>query len=196
MHRPVEGAIKTVTLKRELSKWYVVFSCDVSDATPLPVTGQSVGIDVGLTHFLTTDTGATVDNPRPFKGAQRRLRVAQRALARCKRGGGRLRKARRRVALLHQNELGVQAVRGGHPQRGASLLAAAAALRRTMGTPVRPADQAAIEGALLAARTSLGDTTFAEAWATGQTLPVEQLVAQVATAPDDGVVAPERADED
>ena len=42
---------------------------------------------------------------------------------------------------------------------------------------LRPADQSAIEGALAAARASLGDTHFAEAWATGQTLPVEQIVA-------------------
>jgi len=101
LHRPVEGTIKTVTLKREVDKWYVVFSCAV-EATPLPATGQAVGIDVGLTHFLTTDTGATVENPRPFKRAQRRLRVAQRALARCKRGSVRRGKARRRVAALHQ----------------------------------------------------------------------------------------------
>ncbi len=101
LHRPVEGTIKTVTLKREVGNWYVVFVCAV-DATPLPATGQSVGIDMGLTHFLTTDTGATVENPRPFKAAQQKLRVAQRALARCKRGSARRGKARRRVAALHQ----------------------------------------------------------------------------------------------
>jgi len=102
LHRPVEGTIKTVTLKRQVGKWYVVFSCDVGDPVPLPATGQSVGIDMGLTHFLTTDTGATVENPRPFKRAQRRLRTAQRALSRCKRGSARRGKVRRRVAVLHQ----------------------------------------------------------------------------------------------
>ncbi len=101
LHRPVEGTIKTVTLKREVGTWYGVFSCEV-EATPLPATEQGVGIDVGLTHFLTTDTGATVENPRPFKATQRRLRVAQRALARCKRGSARRGKVRRRVAALHQ----------------------------------------------------------------------------------------------
>jgi len=75
---------------------------------PLPATGQSAGIDVGLSHFLTTDTGATVENPRPFKQAQRRLRVAQRALSRCKRGSACRGKARRRVALLHQKVANVR----------------------------------------------------------------------------------------
>ncbi len=102
MHRPIEGTIKTVTVKREVGKWYVVFSCDGGTPVPLPATGQSVGIDVGLTHFLTTDTGTTVENPHPFKAAQRKLRVAQRVLARRKRGSARRGKARQRVAALHQ----------------------------------------------------------------------------------------------
>src|SRR5579884_2033193 len=29
VHRPVEGMIKTVTLKREAGKWYVIFSCEL-----------------------------------------------------------------------------------------------------------------------------------------------------------------------
>lgn len=101
LHRPVAGAIKTVTLRRKAGHWYVCLSCAV-EATPLPTTGQSVGIDVGLTHFLTTDTGATVENPRPLKKAQGKLRVAQRALARCKRGSVRRAKVKRRVARLHE----------------------------------------------------------------------------------------------
>jgi len=108
LHRPVEGTIKTVTLKREVGKWYVVFSCAVGRSAPLPATGQSIGIDVGLTHFLTTDTGAIVENPRPFKTAQRKLRVAQRALTRCKRGSARRGKVRRRVATLHQKVVNIR----------------------------------------------------------------------------------------
>jgi len=65
--------IKTVTLRRKAAHWYVCLSCEV-EAAPLPATGQSVGIDLGLTHFLTTDTGATVENPRPLKKARRKLR--------------------------------------------------------------------------------------------------------------------------
>ncbi len=102
MHRSVEGVIKTVTLKRACGKWYAVFSCDVGTPTLLPATGQSIGIDVGLTHFLTTDTGATVENPRPLRRTRRALRVAQRALARCKKGSARRGKVRHRVAALHQ----------------------------------------------------------------------------------------------
>src|SRR3954453_10892597 len=56
LHRPVGGPIKTVTLKRVGQRWYVVLVCEV-DVVPLPATSQAVGIDLGLTAFLMTDTG-------------------------------------------------------------------------------------------------------------------------------------------
>jgi len=101
LHRPVDGAIKTVTLKREGARWFVVFSCEC-EVVPLEQTGRSVGIDVGLTDFLTTDTGDTVANPRPLMAVLGTLRTAQRKLARCKRGSMRRRTQRRRVAALHR----------------------------------------------------------------------------------------------
>jgi putative transposase len=58
LHRTVGGTIKTVTLKRSCGKWYVVLTCDV-EVTPLPATGQDVGIDLGLIDFLVTDAGVT-----------------------------------------------------------------------------------------------------------------------------------------
>ncbi len=101
LHRPVLGTIKTVTLKREGAKWFVVFSCEC-EAVVLEQTGCSVGIDMGLTDFLTTDTGDTVANPRPLKTVLGKLRTAQRKLARCKRGSMRRRTQRLRVASLHR----------------------------------------------------------------------------------------------
>lgn len=101
LHRPILGTIKTVTLRRKAGHWCACLSCQV-EAAPLPTTGQSVGIDMGLTHFLTTDSGATVENRRPLKKAQGKLRGAQRALARCKRGSHRRRKGKQRVARLHE----------------------------------------------------------------------------------------------
>ncbi len=100
------------------------------------------------------------------------------------------------VVAAALDALGVQDARQGEAQRAVHFLGAAATLRHTMGTPVPPADQPAIEGALAAARASLDDATFTDAWAAGQTLPVEQLIAQATAAPEDGVVAPERADGD
>ena len=81
LHRPVGGTIKTVTLKRVRARWYVVIVCEVA-VVPLPATGQAVGIDLGLTSFLMTDMGKPVEHPQPLRAALRRLRRAQRCLAR------------------------------------------------------------------------------------------------------------------
>ncbi len=100
-HRAVRGRVKTITAKREGSRWYVILSCDDVAAEPLPATGAAVGIDMGVTHFLTTSDGAHVPNPRPLTAAAARLADAQRSLTRKQRGSNRRRKAARRVAVLH-----------------------------------------------------------------------------------------------
>lgn len=101
LHRPIEGKIKTVTLKREAGKWYVVFSCDLGDVKVEPKTGPAVGIDVGLSSFLTTSGGEKEPNPRYQKDALPDLRRKQRGLSRKKKGGKNRRKARKEVAKTH-----------------------------------------------------------------------------------------------
>ncbi len=98
------------------------------------------------------------------------------------------------VVAAALDALGVLAVGQGALRQGVRLLAAAARLRAAMGTPVRPADRPAVEGALAAARASLGDATFTDAWAAGQALPVEQLVVHAVAIPEDDGATPERAD--
>jgi putative transposase len=79
-HRPVKGRVKTVSIKREGNQWYVVLACDNVPAEPLPATGAVTGIDMGVTHFLTTSEGTHVDNPRHGRRNAEALAEAQRAL--------------------------------------------------------------------------------------------------------------------
>ncbi|MEV8634536.1 transposase [Streptosporangium sp. NPDC051023] len=100
-HRRVLGTVKTVGVKREGSRWYVVLSCEDVPAQALPATGAAVGIDLGVASLVTTSDGAHLANPRHLAASAGRLAAAQRALARKKRGSGRRRKAAARVAALH-----------------------------------------------------------------------------------------------
>jgi putative transposase len=102
LHRPIEGTIKTVSVKRSCGKWYVIFSCDLGGAPEATTEGPAVGIDLGLKSFLVTSDGESVEPPRYFRESQRKLRVAQRSVTRKKKGSGRRRKARKRVASLHE----------------------------------------------------------------------------------------------
>jgi tetratricopeptide (TPR) repeat protein len=67
----------------------------------------------------------------------------------------------------------------GHADQAIRLLAAAALLRAQMGAPVRPADRAAMDQTLAAARAALGNDTFAAVWEAAGELPLEQLVSAV-----------------
>jgi putative transposase len=100
LHRPVEGEIKTVTIKREAGEWYAVFSVEC-EANPLPASTEATGIDVGLTAFATLADGMEIDNPRYYKEAQAKLRRAQRKVARRKRGGNSRKKAVRDLQRAH-----------------------------------------------------------------------------------------------
>lgn len=100
-HRPVDGVVKTISVKRAGRRWYVVLSCDGVPARPLPRTGAAVGVDMGAASFLTTSDGQHVANPRHGRTAADKLAKARQVVSRCKRGSNRRRKAVRRVAALH-----------------------------------------------------------------------------------------------
>src|SRR5260370_25326090 len=81
VHRPLEGTPKTATLRRSSTgKWYVSFSCECVEPSPLPETGQQVGIDGGLKTFAALSTGETIANPRFFRHEEQALATAQRRL--------------------------------------------------------------------------------------------------------------------
>jgi len=102
LHRSIEGKIKGVIIKRELSgKWHAIFQCE-STAKPLPRTNKSIGIDVGLKHFLSDSDGRQVENPRFYEKTLSRIQVAQCELSRKKNGSKSRGRRRVRLACLHE----------------------------------------------------------------------------------------------
>lgn len=95
LHRPIEGKIKTVTIKRQAGKWYACFSVECVER-PLPISVDAVGVDLGLSSFAVLSNGIDIPNPRWHRTAQAKLRVAQRRLARRKNK----RSSRRHKAVL------------------------------------------------------------------------------------------------
>jgi putative transposase len=102
LHRPLAGTPKTVTVSREADGWYACISCADVPTHPLPPTGQETGIDVGLKVFLVAADGETVDNPRHYRKAERRLARAQRRVSRRTQDSKRRRKAVRLLARTQQ----------------------------------------------------------------------------------------------
>ena len=87
LHRLLEGTPKTATIRRSSTgKWYVSFSCECVEPSPLPETGQQVGIDVGLKTFAALSTGDAIANPRFFRQEEQALAKAQRRLSKAGKG--------------------------------------------------------------------------------------------------------------
>lgn len=84
MHRPLEGEIKTCTLRRNATgQWNVSFSCEV-ETKPLPANEKTIGIDVGIEHFAVLSSGQEIPNPRFFQKGQKALAKAQKKLSKVK----------------------------------------------------------------------------------------------------------------
>ena len=64
--------------------------------------GNAIGIDLGLSHFLTSSEGEKIENPRHLKKALKRLKRRQRQLSRKQKGSKSCQRARRKVAKAHQ----------------------------------------------------------------------------------------------
>jgi putative transposase len=101
-HRPVQGRIKTITLKREGRRWYVILSCDDVPSRPLPSTGREIGVDVGVARFVATSDGEIIPNPRFTRASETELTAAQQSLARKKHGSANRRRAKEKVAEAHR----------------------------------------------------------------------------------------------
>ncbi len=99
LHRPIEGRLKQVTITLDGDgHWYACMCCDEVPAKPLPPTGESVGIDVGITTLAALSNGEQVANPRHHERAQARLARVQRTVSRRK--NKRSNRRRKTVALL------------------------------------------------------------------------------------------------
>lgn len=101
LSRPVVGKVKTCTIKREIGKWFVIFSVETLSDT-LPKTGKQIGLDVGIESFATLSDGTKIENNRYFENSQKKLRVAQRAVSRRKKFSNRWQKAQRQVAQIRR----------------------------------------------------------------------------------------------
>jgi putative transposase len=101
LSRSVIGKVKTCQIKREINKWFVIFTVETA-IEPLPKTGESIGLDAGIANFLTLSDGTIIENPRFAETLQKSLRVAQRSVSRKKKGGNNRKKAVLKLRKIHQ----------------------------------------------------------------------------------------------
>lgn len=102
LHRPIEGRIKTLCIRRDrVGNWYACFSCEV-EPTPLPYSNKAVGIDVGLESFATYSNSEKVANPRFFRQDEKELAKVQRKLSKVEKCTPERDKRKKAVQHVHQ----------------------------------------------------------------------------------------------
>jgi putative transposase len=99
--REAAGTLRNVSVSREGAKWYTSIQVGCSAVPALDV-APSLGIDLGLAAFAATSDGKIVPPLKALDRQQRRLKHAQRALARKKRGSANRKKAVCRLGNLHR----------------------------------------------------------------------------------------------
>lgn len=107
VHRPLPDGfvLKTCTIVRKADGWYCCISmqdASVPSTIPLAEIKSSVGADVGLKEFLTTNEGVAVPIPQFYRKAQSKLARQQRKLARKQKGSRHYLKQQNRIARIHQ----------------------------------------------------------------------------------------------
>jgi putative transposase len=104
LSRPIEGVIKTCTIKREADGWYVIFAVEeIEKKVVVLAPDVTIGIDVGLKTFAHLSNDDQIPNPQYHRQAESELKTAQRRVSRRKRGSRRRKKAVRLLAKRHQH---------------------------------------------------------------------------------------------
>lgn len=104
LSREIEGAIKTLTIKRNMfGEVFLFFSCEVPEIqTMRTMTGKSAGFDFGLKTFLTSSDEYDIEAPLFFQQAQKDIVRANKNLSRKKRGSGHRHVARLNLFRVHE----------------------------------------------------------------------------------------------
>ncbi len=93
--------IKRVRLVRRAEGYYVQFGVKVDRVIEHIPAGKTVGIDVGLKAYYTDSEGHTIENPRHYRKAEKKLKRLQRQLSRKHKKSSNRKRARKHLARAY-----------------------------------------------------------------------------------------------
>jgi len=102
LHRPIDGKVKTCTIRRINDKWFICFSCGYVPTYTLPPSDRTVGIDLGLKSFATLSDGKKIDNPRFLRSEEKELKRVYKKLSKADKGTPERTKRRRVVSRVYE----------------------------------------------------------------------------------------------
>lgn len=101
MSRPLPSEPSSVTIIKDITgRYFASFVVEIPEQIA-PQTDNSCGIDLGLTHFAILSTNEKIENPRLHKKMLRKIKLANRRLAKATKDSHRRKKRKLRLAKLH-----------------------------------------------------------------------------------------------
>jgi len=98
--REFEGMIKFATISKNKAGQYFVSITVQKEILPLPTSSKVIAFDLNVKNIVDSN-GNKIQNPRPAKQYEQRIKLLSRNVSRCEKGSSGRRKANRRLAKLH-----------------------------------------------------------------------------------------------
>lgn len=102
-HRDWSGNVRYIQISRDsVGDYWLYIVTDDCTTNPLPATGESVGVDIGIRTFATLSNGEKIDYPEYFKQSLKELRKLSKSVSRKIRGSNNYYRAVRVLARKHR----------------------------------------------------------------------------------------------
>jgi len=102
LHRKIEGAIKTLAIKREGRDYYAVFTTINDIKVPKVKNTNPIGIDLGLASFVAMSDGTKIEKPKFMRQKRKKIAKWQKIVARRNKGSKRREKAKMRLQRTYE----------------------------------------------------------------------------------------------
>ena len=94
--------IKRVRIVKRADGYYCQFAVQTERRIEHTSTGKPIGIDIGLKAYYTDSEGKTIENPRHYRKAEKRLKRLHRQLSRKQKKSANRKKARQQLARAYR----------------------------------------------------------------------------------------------
>lgn len=104
--RTFNGTVKSATFsKTPTGKYFVSIlvdtNCKIPEAKKV-TDSNSIGIDLGIKHFVITSDGQKIENPKHLRNSLDRLKVLSRRLRNKRKGSNNKKKSYKKLAVIHE----------------------------------------------------------------------------------------------
>ena len=103
LHRPIQGNIKSVTVKKtKTNKYFISILTDFTYKVDKKANNYAIGIDLRIKDFAILSNGSKIQNPKEYRKLENKMKFAQRALSRKVKGSNNRNKAKYKLAKVHE----------------------------------------------------------------------------------------------